>query len=223
MRNQYDSVGKEFLHGVRRFFCSHQDISSDFILSEARKVGLKNRKILDLGCGGGDLMLKFIKNGANQISGIDQSGLMLSEARRLGIDATHLTHGSFEKTKFKSKSFDIVISRFAIQHLKSFTKLYLEVMRILKSKGHFIFVVPHPTLDFLFMRSREYGREEVYSFRLFRRLVVRNYSHPLYKYLSSQFLSSFDVKMITEGRDMKGVYKGFKAPEFLGISAQKRA
>ncbi len=221
MKNQYDSVGKGYIAGVHKFFRTRKDSSLDYLVNEVRARGLK-KKILDLGCGGGHVILALKKIGTKNVYGIDQSKLMLDEAINAGVDKRRLVHGSIDKMKFRSKEFDIVISRFAIQHLKSLRQVHKEVFRILKPGGSFIFAVPHPFSDLFYLKSREYGKEEAFTFELFKGVKITNYSHPFSKYISKEFLSLFDLKIIAEGQDRLLIHDGFKSPDFLCIHAIKR-
>lgn len=108
---------------------------------------IKNKKILELGCGGGQCSIFLSKNGAI-CSGIDISKKQIEYARKLATrnDVKIDYHiGSGENLKqFKNTSFDIVLSVFAIQYITNLDKCFNEVHRILKKNGRFIFSLDNP-------------------------------------------------------------------------------
>lgn len=56
------------------------------LLEELRAVGLEGASVLDVGCGVGDLALATVAGGAARATGIDLSGEVIREARRLAED-----------------------------------------------------------------------------------------------------------------------------------------
>lgn len=97
---------------------------------------------LDLGCGTG-LMMKEIAPKVKKIIGIDLSSGMIEKAadNLKGIDNTELINGDFvsELAGFETESFDFIISSLAICHIDELEVLFLEINRVLKSGGVFVF------------------------------------------------------------------------------------
>src|SRR3990167_2086609 len=80
---------------------------------------LKNKKILEIGCGGAQCGIAMAKQGA-KVTGIDISEEQLKFARRLAEKnkvKINLIQGSFQNlSKFKSNNYDIVFSAYAFQY-----------------------------------------------------------------------------------------------------------
>lgn len=97
---------------------------------------------LDLGCGTG-LMMKEIAPKVKKIIGIDLSSGMIKKAtdNLKGIDNIELINGDFvsEIVKLEAASFDFIVSSLAICHIGELEVLFLEINRVLKSGGVFIF------------------------------------------------------------------------------------
>lgn len=106
---------------------------------------LKDKKILDLGCGYGWHCKYAIENGASEAIGIDISKKML-ELANLKNKASNILYSCMpmENIDFKNKDFDIVFSSLAIHYVKDFDFLVKKIYKILKENGTFIFSIEHP-------------------------------------------------------------------------------
>ena len=108
---------------------------------------IKNKKVLELGCGGGQCSIFLSKNGAI-CSGIDisekqiQYAIKLAEKNDIKID--YYVGSGESLSQFKDNEFDIVLSVFAMQYINNLDKCLSEVSRILKNGGRFIFSLDHP-------------------------------------------------------------------------------
>ena len=112
---------------------------------------VKGKKVLEVGCGGGQNSIALAKKGA-LYTGIDLSGEQLKYARSLaekeGIKVNFLK-GSFQNLSnfFKPNSFDLAISAWAFQYSPNLKKLFKQVHFVLKKRGLFVFSMPHPFHD----------------------------------------------------------------------------
>ena len=84
--------------------------------------GVKNKSILELGCGGGQCSIAFAKKGA-KATGIDISSKQLAFAKRLTSEngaRVNFVKGDAEcLDMLKDSSFDIVFSAFALMYIKN--------------------------------------------------------------------------------------------------------
>jgi len=108
---------------------------------------IKNKKVLEVGCGGGQASVFLAKNKAN-CCGIDISKKQIEYAKKLAqknnvnIDY-HI--GTAENLKFfKKEEFDIVLSIFSLQYINNMDKCFREIKRVLKKGGKIIFSLDHP-------------------------------------------------------------------------------
>lgn len=104
---------------------------------------LESKKILDLGCGDGEIICRMANFSRNCV-GIDIAKNRLikfkDQADRLGIK---LIQGSIEKTLFYNEKFDVVICTEVLEHIEDYNKVLLEISRILKDKGYLLLSVPY--------------------------------------------------------------------------------
>ncbi len=109
---------------------------------------VKDKTILDIGCGNGDDVIYFSKV-ARKIYGIDASLDLISKAKEncKTIPNIELDHALASDLRiFLDDYFDMVISKNVFMHLSNFelNKCYNEIKRILKTDGLFVFLVKHP-------------------------------------------------------------------------------
>ncbi|MBC7381727.1 MAG: methyltransferase domain-containing protein [Bacteroidia bacterium] len=114
----------------------------DFIINSVRALNNPNAKILDIGCGNGNMSLALGSLGYF-VTGID-------------IDKTSIEHATilntFKNVKFEvndanslavKDAFDVVVCSEVLEHLKQPRELTESIYRILKPGGVFIATVPN--------------------------------------------------------------------------------
>lgn len=166
------------------------------------KAGLKNKKLIDLGCGNGFDLSQFKKKGA-EIYGIDSSYEMVIEAAKTNPSAI-IKHASFEYLPFENSYFDYVVSKWAFQTSEDILSIYKEVNRILKPGGKFIFLACHPIRQFLEKKcsKKSYFKKELVESLFFdNQVVAYEYSHTFNEYLGSDFFKYFHLESYEEGFD----------------------
>lgn len=105
---------------------------------------LKLAKILDLGCGTGNLTEAALQHFPDaQIHALDLSVDILNECRLRFKDNDNISYHQqdFNQLDFPTESFDLIISSIAIHHIVDDQKaeLYKKVFRMLKPGGVFVF------------------------------------------------------------------------------------
>ena len=107
----------------------------DFIKNKRLELIKKNinksDKILEIGCGSGNL-LKNIN--CDNISGLDISPLMIEECKKIMPKSKFVT-GDAENLPFKDNSFDKVIISEVLYYLPDLNKAISEAFRVLKKDG----------------------------------------------------------------------------------------
>jgi SAM-dependent methyltransferase len=91
-------------------------------------------RILDLGCGDGQLTERIASAGAS-VAGIDASPNMVAAARARGIAAGE---GSAESLPFPDQSFDAVFSNAVLHWVRGQDAMMTEVRRVLRPAGRFV-------------------------------------------------------------------------------------
>jgi len=108
---------------------------------------IKGKKILEIGCGGGQCSIALSKKGAN-CTGLDISEEQLKFARKLSIKENQniiFIKKDIQTLKgIKSNTYDVVFSAFAIQYVPNLSMIFREVYRVLKKDGVFVFSFDHP-------------------------------------------------------------------------------
>ena len=91
-------------------------------------------RILDLGCGDGQLTRKLIASGAT-VKGVDASAQMVAAAQSRGVDAVL---SPAESLPYADASFDAVFSNAALHWVRGQDAMLDEVRRALKPGGRFV-------------------------------------------------------------------------------------
>lgn len=104
---------------------------------------IKNKKIIDFGCGHGNFLISCYLNKAQYCLGIDYGKDSISYAnqvvKKMKLDANKIKFmiKSVYSSGQKSGSFDFAIQNGVFHHLKNEMKAYKEVHRVLKPGGYF--------------------------------------------------------------------------------------
>jgi SAM-dependent methyltransferase len=113
---------------------------------------LKGRRVLELGCGGGQSAIAFAKQGATVI-GVDFSAEQLAHARHLGEQEgvkIELRHGDLADLAFlRSDSVDLVFSASALEFVEDIGRVFRQCHRVLRVGAPLIFSCKHPIWQLL--------------------------------------------------------------------------
>jgi len=139
----YDKLGTEYhnyrLNSSENFWNKHIEIPA---MKSILKNMVKNKKVLDLGCGSG-IFTKMLKEWGSNIIGLDLSKTMIDIARNENPEIKFYV-GNAGNTPFVDLRFDIVSSSLVAHYFKNLNPLFREVRRILKNNGYFVFSIQHP-------------------------------------------------------------------------------
>ncbi len=116
--------------------------------ADLRLLGdLKGKRVLELGCGGAQCAIAFVKAGATAI-GVDFSAAQLAFARRLCEREevrVELRHGDLADLAFlRADSIDLVFSAYAFGYLERLDRVFRQVHRVLRVGAPLVFSLPHP-------------------------------------------------------------------------------
>jgi ubiquinone/menaquinone biosynthesis C-methylase UbiE len=104
---------------------------------------IKNKDIIDFGCGHGNFLIACLQSGAKYCHGIDYGKDSINFAKKI-LDKLDISKSKIcfkvktaYKTGVKSSSFDFAIQNGVFHHMNNELKAYKEVYRVLKPGGYF--------------------------------------------------------------------------------------
>jgi ubiquinone/menaquinone biosynthesis C-methylase UbiE len=163
-------------------------------------------RILDFGCGAGDLAFEAerIIGGQGKIIGIDPSAEMVKVAERKAAarkSKVAFKNQAVEKLSFADGSFDVVTSSFVLHHLPEDlqAKAFKELKRVLKPGGLFFAI--------------DMTSEATFSHKLHRHMQGGSGTHEEGLHQAASRLENAGFKNVTVGKSAKGVgyLRGFAA------------
>lgn len=102
-------------------------------------AAVPNGRVLDVGCGGGQILANLQRFGWN-VEGVDFDPLAVAAARERGVT---VRLGSLADQHYSEESFDAVIMSHLIEHVPDPVSLIRECHRILKPGGRLVMVTPN--------------------------------------------------------------------------------
>lgn len=106
---------------------------------------LKNKNILDLGCGYGWHCKYMVDQGAFHVLGIDASKKMLEVAcQKNAHERIQYEWGEIENYNYLPNTYDLVFSSLVMHYIEDYPKLCVKIYDCLKEEGIFIFSCEHP-------------------------------------------------------------------------------
>ena len=145
---KYDEIAKDY-HAIidnRSHFGTGPSVIAIASQTLVNAVGEVDKlRLLDLGCGAGELALHWAKQGAD-VTGTDLSTemLKLAQAKPDANQVTWVQDDAQQLKQFDDAQFDIVASNIAMPDIPDLTAVYRAVYRILRTGGRFVFTTMHP-------------------------------------------------------------------------------
>ncbi|MEW5818658.1 MAG: class I SAM-dependent methyltransferase, partial [Cyanobacteriota bacterium] len=141
---------KEYHDNVDKWNEEREKIRSKFSrglfqipLADAWKlVEVKDKVVLDYGCGEGLASKRMLEEGALKVEGIDISEGMIEQSKQNNPDErANFQVMNAEELKFNDNQFDIIFGGAILHHL-DLEKAFNEIKRVLKPSGYAVFVEP---------------------------------------------------------------------------------
>ncbi|GIP22930.1 class I SAM-dependent methyltransferase [Paenibacillus sp. J22TS3] len=138
-------------------------------------VDVSNKRIADIGCGGGIYTKALIKMGASHVVGVDFSDEMLKGAATNCSDIQNATFlkGEAYQSNLPANEMDMVLERALIHHLDDLDTCFKEAYRILKDGG--VLIVQDRTPEDCLLPGDEHHIRG-YFFEKFPRLMDKEIS-----------------------------------------------
>ncbi|MGO4110525.1 class I SAM-dependent methyltransferase [Paenibacillus sp. YAF4_2] len=121
---------------------------------------LKDKNVLDLGCGYGWHCRYAREQGARSVLGIDISEKMIDRARAFNEDP-HITYrqAAIEDIDIEPGQFDVVISSLALHYIEDFVSACRKIYDSLAPGGSFILSMEHPIFTAVAAQDWHYGSD----------------------------------------------------------------
>ena len=153
--------------------------------------GVPHRRLLDLGCGTGELLKILLELGGNTAcTGLDLSENMLAVARKKLGERAQLVRGDAERLPFGDGSFDAVVCNDSFHHYPDPAAVVAEVERVLRPGGTFVLgdcrhAWPGRALINLFLRFSRGGDVKIYAEREIRALLSARFGAVDYRVVNA--------------------------------------
>ncbi len=193
---QYNEFAEDFSESVSSPLISRNEFYK--ILGK----DISNKTLLDVACGDGVDLVYYQKLGG-VVSGIDAAEGLVSIAKSKLPDAD-IRVGLFDNLPFDDNSFDVVVSKYAIQTSENVQKALTEFTRVAKPGAIIMYLTVHPLRQFMEKKGkfRDYYKQEKIDSVLFNGdVVVQEYSHTLSDYFNEKALENLRLISVTEGSD----------------------
>ena len=95
------------------------------------------RRVLEVGCGEGELAERLVRELGVEVLAVDQSRRMVEITRSRGIDASV---ADVEDLPFKDGSFDVAIAAWMLYHVPNLNRGLAELVRVLRPGGRLVAV-----------------------------------------------------------------------------------
>lgn len=136
------------------------------------------KKLLDVGCGTGNVLIKLDTNEELSLYGLDISEKMIETAKKnLGNNA-ELKIGDSEYMPWEDDFFDVIVCNASFHHYPNPEKVLFEMKRVLKSNG--LLIIGDPTAPVigrqilnLFCKVSNNGDYRVYSKKEIEALLIK--------------------------------------------------
>jgi len=159
---------------------------------------LKNKAIIELGCGNGYLCHEFLKQDPLKLILMDISPYNIEHAKQKCDNdkrVEFLQHDATTPWPIKTNTVNVVYSVLVLNEMDDIKTPIDETFRVLKQNGVFIVSVLHPSFD-LFQFAKE--QAGIKSKKFDSDFEVAHYQRPLSDYFNQFVLSGFAVKQLLE-------------------------
>ena len=111
--------------------------------SEAKSLldGLpQGARVLEIGCGTGELLVALRERGA-QVMGIEPNAAAVATGQK--TYGLHIEHGMLDDIPLEPGQFDLVLMKYALEHVHSPRETLTAIQKLLKTDGRAVFWVPN--------------------------------------------------------------------------------
>lgn len=190
IKNEGCKVGIDFHSKINRDTYTTRKADNSWIEIIKDLVSIENiSSALDVGCGGGIYSKALTEMGVDSVTGIDFSEAILEGARENYKKYRNISfeHGNALETGLDSKSFNLVLERALIHHIKALEACFKEAYRMLKDNG--VYIAQDRTPDDCLLEGSD-NHIRGYFFELFPRLVEKEANRRCNSQIVTQILKA---------------------------------
>jgi len=197
-----------------------------FSVKLVKDEDVKNKQILDIGCGFGWFELNALNRGVKQISGIEISAEDLKTAKTIKDKRAIFKVGGALELPFNDNYFDTVVAWEVIEHIPKNTedKMFKEVQRVLKKNGKFYLSTPYSSFfstitdpAWWLIGHRHYSRDKLVVLSKKRNLKVKEvYIKGRYWNLLEQLNMYFSKWVLRRRPLLENLFKKKENEEYKG-------
>jgi dolichyl-phosphate beta-glucosyltransferase len=111
----------------------------------SRAKGNPHRRVLDVGFGSGNVLLRLDRTRSLELYGVELSKASVSLLRHLS-ESIFVIRSDARTLPFASNEFDMIVCSEVIEHLKQSQGALLEFLRVLRQDGFVVITTPNPSL-----------------------------------------------------------------------------
>ncbi|WP_409342517.1 class I SAM-dependent methyltransferase [Paenibacillus sp. MBLB4367] len=157
-QNKYDDPGFFANYSQMPRSVGGLDAAGEWPVLRSLIPELRDKRVLDLGCGFGWHCRYAREQQARSVVGIDLSENMIARARAYTDDpAIEYRKLAIEDIDFTAEAFDVVISSLALHYIERFDAVCRKVHHCLAPGGTFVLSVEHPIFTALSAQDWYYG------------------------------------------------------------------
>lgn len=157
-QNKYDDTGFFAKYSQMSRSTEGLNAAGEWPVLRSLLPELRDKRVLDLGCGFGWHSRYAREQQARSVIGVDLSENMLARAQELTQDsAIEYLRAAIEDIDFAEAEFDVVISSLALHYVERFDSVCRKIHHCLVPGGSFILSVEHPVFTALAAQDWHYG------------------------------------------------------------------
>ena len=173
--NFFDQYSQEYSSenynkNINKFMFIRMETILNFVKKNFKN---KNIKILDLGCGSGEVTLGLAKLGYSGDALDNSKGMLEICKKKLSMFNWNFFLGEAQKTNFEKETYDLIIASGLIEYYNNDHILLEEINRILKKNGHLIINVSNKFGYSTCLNSLSYILKQNFLFRFIKNKLFK--------------------------------------------------
>ncbi len=162
---------------------------------------VKDRDVLDAGCGPGVYAEELVKRGARVIAGDVSQRMRELAVERLGASAQVVELDLSLRLPFEDAAFDAVNAPLCLDYIRDWDHVFAEFNRVLKPGGYVVVSCTHPSFDAEYYRTECYFEIEAVEGQwsgFGERFIMNSYRRPLAAFINAPLRAGLVLDKLLE-------------------------